>query len=167
MERKNMVVDVSPFLFIEATGDSEEVDSDPATTRDPGLTSSTAYDGSDGNGGGGDGGHDEDSESCSSEWSSYEPYNNHDVRDLDCGDTKACDGADESDRWQWIGKTGKNERVKQRRWLEAEEPCVSEEINSFDDDKEISKKPSGIVSSEVHLSEMEKSRLFWEACLAS
>ncbi|XP_048136603.1 uncharacterized protein LOC115756717 [Rhodamnia argentea] len=159
MERKDTVIDVSPFSLIEATGDSE-ADSDLAVTRnDPGLTSSAAYDG---------GGDCEDAESCSSEWSSYELCNNHDVWDLDGGDTVAGGGADESDPWRWTGETGYNEHVEQRRrWLEGEGPSVSEEVNSFDNDEEINKKPSGIVSSEVHLSETEKSRLFWEACLAS
>ncbi|KAL3725468.1 hypothetical protein ACJRO7_030487 [Eucalyptus globulus] len=166
MERKNGAVDVSPFLLMEATGDSEEDVSDPAIMRDPSLTGSKAYDGGDGDGDGG-GDEDEDAESCCSEWSSYKSYNDQDVRDLDGGDAEACDGADWSDRWRWKRETGNSERVEQQWWSEAEEPCVSEEVNSFDDGKKVNKKPSGIASSEVHLSEMEKSRLFWEACLAS
>ncbi|KAF8015198.1 hypothetical protein BT93_H0873 [Corymbia citriodora subsp. variegata] len=162
MERKNAAVDVFPFLFIEATGDSE-ADSDPATMRDPGLTSSVAY-----GDGEGDGGDNEDAESCSSEWSSYGSYNDQDVRDLDLGEAEARDGVDESERWRWTRETGNGGGVEHRQWWpEAEEQCVSEEVNSFDDGKETNQKPSGIASSEVHLSEMEKSRLFWEACLAS
>ncbi|KAI6695688.1 hypothetical protein NL676_023398 [Syzygium grande] len=158
MERMNMVIDASPFLLLEATGDSE-ADSDQAIMRDPGLARSMAYDEC---GGGDDYG--EDAESCSSEWPSHESFDNHDVQDLDCGGT-----VDEIDRWRGMRprETGKNERVEQQRWPEAEEPCVSEEINSFDDEEEINMKPSGILSSEVDLSEIEKSRLFWEACLAS
>ncbi|KAJ6680240.1 GLUTAMIC ACID-RICH PROTEIN-LIKE [Salix purpurea] len=139
MERVRNSVDVSPFLLVEAAGDSE-VDSGPATS-----TTVVADD--------------DDAESCSCDTSDHSSVS--DVINGACSEVEAgrvnCNVAYKEEVEEveeeeveegvevcqsWFGQVHVGLPVKQK-------PCVS------------------VDSGNESMNEKEKDRLFWEACLAS
>ncbi|KAJ6723513.1 GLUTAMIC ACID-RICH PROTEIN-LIKE [Salix koriyanagi] len=138
MERVKNSVDVSPFLLVEAAGDSE-VDSGPATS-----TTVVADD--------------DDAESCSCDTSDHSCVINGAFSEVEAGRAN-CNVADDdhADKEEeeeeeveegvevcqsWCGQVHVGLPVKQK-------PCVS------------------VDSGNESMNEKEKDRLFWEACLAS
>ncbi|KAK8508844.1 hypothetical protein V6N13_090797 [Hibiscus sabdariffa] len=139
MDIKSKVVDVSYFLHLEATGDSEAGYFDPAVSS----VINHAHD-------------DDDAESCSCEIDTTSDLL-HMVIELDYS---LDHGANVVDDHEDDGEVVDQEVhcYEKCRY----DPCMHGIVG-----KE-SKKPSVVpVDSTKTMNEMEKSRLFWEACLAS
>ncbi|GMI76062.1 hypothetical protein like AT3G62990 [Hibiscus trionum] len=154
--RRSDVVDVSSFLLFEATGDSESgCNSDPAIAD----TNGEHHDGN------GDCGYDDDAESCSCDTVSGSLPGVRETVSLENkfvnvgGDVDVDDDGDDDDG------------VVEQREAQLYKKCCRDDqrVNgAFVVAKE--NKPSSAVSvenSNESMNEMEKNRLFWEACLAS
>ncbi|KAK8633734.1 hypothetical protein V6N13_014572 [Hibiscus sabdariffa] len=142
MDIKSKVIDVSYFLHLEATGDSEAGYFDPAASS----VINRAQD------------DDDDAESCSCEIDTTSDLL-HMVTELDYsldhGPNVVDDHEDDGDGEVVDQEVHCHEKCRY-------DPCIHGIIA-----KE-SKKPSVVpVDSTKTMNEMEKNRLFWEACLAS
>ncbi|KAK8532558.1 hypothetical protein V6N13_131878 [Hibiscus sabdariffa] len=152
--RGSDVVDVSSFLLFEATGDSESgCNSDPAIADINGqhYNDDDYHD------------YDDDAESCSCDTvSGYLPG----VREIVSLENKSVNvGGDFDD-----GDDDDDDGVVEQREVQLYEKCCRDDqrVNGAFVAKE--KNPSSAVSlenSNETMNEMEKNRLFWEACLAS
>lgn len=147
MDIKRKVVDVSSFLLFEATGDSE------AGCFDPALSAAAKDDDDD----------DDDAESCSS--SDLLPAGT--VMELKYSlDEKlsANDGYDDHDHYE---DEEDGEVVDQIKEVHFYKKCRDDHQRSIINGSVVAKETSVSVDSTKTMNETEKSRLFWEACLAS
>ncbi|XP_022758130.1 uncharacterized protein LOC111305150 [Durio zibethinus] len=141
MDMKSKVVDVSSFLLFEATGDSE------AGCFDPAMSVVDRAENDD----------DDDAESCSCDTTSDFL---HGVRQVNSLEDKA--NVDDDDH-----EVEDGEVVEQQKEVHLYEKCRDDQrinVGGVAKGKELSHVS---VDSTKTMNEMEKSRLFWEACLAS
>ncbi|GKV12036.1 hypothetical protein SLEP1_g23240 [Rubroshorea leprosula] len=138
MNVKNMV-DVSSFFLFEATGDSE------AGVSDPGMPVVYHSDEDDG---------DEDAESCICDGSDLPVVNK-----IYGGDhaLRGCDAEEEDDEEEENGEVVEQEEVQGcQKWRSDQRIGSPEE-----------QKSTVSVDSKKTMNERERSKLFWETCLAS
>ncbi|XVF72523.1 hypothetical protein PTKIN_Ptkin12aG0128100 [Pterospermum kingtungense] len=149
MDIKGKVVDVSSFLLFEATGDSEA-----GCCFDPALSAiNPAEDHVD----------DDDAESCSFDATSDDLLPAGVFRELNSLEYKRANVVGDDDLIHEDEEDG--EVVDQQEVHNLYKKCRDDQ--RFINGVAAKEKKSSAVSVDSSMSEMEKNRLFWEACLAS